>query len=250
MSPQRKKATCRGGACGFDSRAHHVKTKELIRQLREADPSGELQCNVNGIDILYVVPKEGYWDGPHEILHLDEDGSCRVAYAETSTKGTKVDLRTWSIEDEIYANPDVPIVCSYDYVDTKREKDFFEWAKRTREAAKALTLQVRKEFFLKYVDKQAPYVTQDVASAFFDAHYSKEPRLPVGLEEGTVILDKGEEKDIRKLSSVERWHLLWDREIQITGTWLNIKRPQGVQGAKDVEDAEEKVAEGTKKPEA
>ena len=63
-----------------------MKTKELIEQLKKADPSGESHVRINGDGIpIYCVKKEGYWDGPYD--YFDEDGNWI-----RTTEGHKVDL--------------------------------------------------------------------------------------------------------------------------------------------------------------
>lgn len=102
-----------------------MKTKELIRQLQEADPSGELECTVDGVDIFAVWTEPGYYDGPYEILIRDPDLApyYDVVGGIISTEGTKVriramSLRTALLEEEVdggffpiclrttYANPE------------------------------------------------------------------------------------------------------------------------------------------------
>ena len=51
-----------------------MKTKELIRQLQEIDPSGELECCISNHDILFVERIGAFYDGPLEILVRDTRG--------------------------------------------------------------------------------------------------------------------------------------------------------------------------------
>lgn len=69
-----------------------MKTKDFIKLLQEADPSGEAHLRMcDGVPI-YVILKEGYWDGPYS--YLDEDGR----YVD-STQGSKIDVYFKEPED-------------------------------------------------------------------------------------------------------------------------------------------------------
>jgi hypothetical protein len=79
-------------------------TKEFIKMLQEADPTGEAHVRMSdGIPYL-AEPKPGYWDGPYS--YLDEDGN----WVESS-KGTKIDIWTMDIWDfverQLDKNPDI-----------------------------------------------------------------------------------------------------------------------------------------------
>jgi len=66
-----------------------MKTKEFIKMLQDADPSGEAHVRLEGGVPKFAELKPGYWDGPYK--YIDEDGN--YVY---STKGNKVDI--WSTE--------------------------------------------------------------------------------------------------------------------------------------------------------
>lgn len=87
-----------------------MKTKDLIKALQEADPSGELYCCVGNEDIFTVHVDPAYWDGRQQILILDENNEYyNVIGAKVTSEGHKVVIRTHSIEDAIWSNPDLPI---------------------------------------------------------------------------------------------------------------------------------------------
>ena len=75
-----------------------MKTKELIRQLQENDPSGENEVNIDGVDIWYVDSLPGYYDGPYQVL--DRDETCQyynIIGAKYKKSGRKVIIKTLSI---------------------------------------------------------------------------------------------------------------------------------------------------------
>jgi hypothetical protein len=88
-----------------------MKTKELIRLLQAADPSGEIECVVNNIDIYSVYRNEAYWDGRAQILIRDEKKSpCyNVVGAKVKQSGWKIQIMPLSIEDVLIDYPEMPV---------------------------------------------------------------------------------------------------------------------------------------------
>jgi hypothetical protein len=72
-------------------------TKEFIKMLQEADPSGECHVRMPGGIPMYAEHKEGYWDGPYS--YINEEGQ----YVYT-TQGSKVDIHIYDIEDFVESN--------------------------------------------------------------------------------------------------------------------------------------------------
>jgi hypothetical protein len=66
-----------------------MKTKDFIKMLQEADPSGEAYIRMEGGIPFTAELKEGYWDGPFS--YIDEEGN--YVY---STNGLKVDVHCYS----------------------------------------------------------------------------------------------------------------------------------------------------------
>ena len=75
-------------------------TKELIKMLQDADPTGEAHVRMSGGIPYLAEPKPGYWDGPYS--YLDEDGN----WIESS-KGTKIDIWTMDIWDFVGRQLDI-----------------------------------------------------------------------------------------------------------------------------------------------
>jgi len=76
-----------------------MKTKELIKILQEADPTGEchvrLLANGEYYCDFYTEYKDGYWDGPYSYLigNWGKDMVCHY-----TTTGSKVDLCAMDID--------------------------------------------------------------------------------------------------------------------------------------------------------
>jgi hypothetical protein len=107
-----------------------VKTKELIRQLQEADPSGELHVCVGNTDISFVSIEPAYYDGRQEIIERGED--CKVVCARITGKGQKIQIHCLSIDDAIFQDPGLAVK-----IDTGNPQ--------TDEEYKAAVLKWRKE---------------------------------------------------------------------------------------------------------
>jgi hypothetical protein len=75
-------------------------TKELIKMLQDADPTGEAHVRMSGGIPYLAEAKPGYWDGPYS--YLDEDGN----WVESS-KGTKIDIWTMDIWDFVERQLDI-----------------------------------------------------------------------------------------------------------------------------------------------
>jgi len=72
-----------------------MKTKDFIKMLQEADPTGEGYIRLpDGGAPWFAEAKEGYWDGPYQYLEKqdDKDTHFHNAMLVTSIKGYKVDI--------------------------------------------------------------------------------------------------------------------------------------------------------------
>lgn len=71
-----------------------MKTKNLIRILQEADPSGELHVRLsNGSTVSYALKNEGYYDGYYS--YIDGDGNFVI-----TKEGYKIDL--YEIDEDLF----------------------------------------------------------------------------------------------------------------------------------------------------
>jgi len=73
-----------------------MKTKDFIKMLQEADPSGEAYVRLPGGGAPYFAEhKEGYWDGPYQYLEPLDPNKPRSydnTRLVTSSLGSKVDI--------------------------------------------------------------------------------------------------------------------------------------------------------------
>jgi len=77
-----------------------MKTKEFIKMLKEADPSGEAYVRLpDGGAPYYAEHKEGYWDGAYQYLEKIDGHKPTLI---TSTRGSKVDITSLHIDDIVW----------------------------------------------------------------------------------------------------------------------------------------------------
>ena len=91
-----------------------MKTKKLIELLQKADPEGTgevcIPTQEGNVDIFNLEWKEGYWDGPYQVLIRDWDNPYyNVVGAELRSDGNKLCIKTISIEDALLSDPDLPV---------------------------------------------------------------------------------------------------------------------------------------------
>lgn len=80
-----------------------MKTKELIRQLQEADPSGEIECFAGAEDIFFVSVEPYYWDGTPFVLVRDETNEYyNIIGAKQMTEGQKLVITSHSVKDALW----------------------------------------------------------------------------------------------------------------------------------------------------
>lgn len=115
-----------------------MKTKDLIKKLQEADPSGELECAIGGnVDIWEVYETPAYYDGCLEILKRDhtKDPYYNICGGIITGLGQKINIRPMSIEDAMLDDPDMPVdVVGYSPESKERiEKQVEKWRKETKD---------------------------------------------------------------------------------------------------------------------
>lgn len=118
-----------------------MKTKELIRQLQEIDPTGEIECCVDNADIFFLERIPAYYDGCLEVLQRDE--ACKyynIIGAEIRSGGDKVKIRTLSIEDALWNDPDLPIKFS-EY----SERHSAKWVEKVRQEVREFNETLGKD---------------------------------------------------------------------------------------------------------
>jgi hypothetical protein len=127
-----------------------MKTNKLIELLQKEDPTGEGEVLVGNTDIFCLEGKPGYWDGCKEVLVRDWTSEYyNVVGAEYSSEGSKISIRTLSIEDAVYNNPDLPVKVTDTFVNKRMQQQI----DKIRKEAKDLKENLIGEFFIRAMNK-------------------------------------------------------------------------------------------------
>lgn len=135
-----------------------MKTKDFIKMLQKADPTGEGYIRLPGGGApWFAEEKEGYWDGPYQFLDYRKDKNGHDAVLTTSTKGYKIDIHVMDANsiiwdengdmerikkriafDYTYINGDEKISNSWKHIEEEakyargfHEKSLADWTTRT-----------------------------------------------------------------------------------------------------------------------
>lgn len=88
-----------------------MKSKELIRLLKEEDPSGEIEVNIDGSDIFSVENLPAYYDGSLKVLIHDESKKpyFDVVGVEFRRNGRKIRLHSYDWQMFLWDNIITPL---------------------------------------------------------------------------------------------------------------------------------------------
>lgn len=194
-----------------------MKTKELIRQLQEADPSGELECCVENVDILSVQILPAYYDDYLQVLIRDEnDHFYNVIGAKYVGSGSKVVISPHSICDAIFENQDLPV----EYVGVSQsskaayEKEVTKRRQETQDIGNDVELSFFTEYMLKRLSENfGEDEIRQVAKEFYNANMDYRDNMPKDIGRVKKVID-GEEIDAI-LSWNERRNIQWDKQILV-----------------------------------
>lgn len=154
-----------------------MKTKDLIRHLQEADPSGEIEVCVENVDIHFLTTEPAYYDGSLQVLERDE--TCQyynIIGGKYKRTGQKVVIHTHTFQDAISVNHDFPI----DYSELNPERA--EAAKKSHDELRQWHVNLDNEMehknFTEWAMKKAANITEDLhgfqtrIDNFFDKNIS------------------------------------------------------------------------------
>jgi hypothetical protein len=188
-----------------------MKTKEVIRQLMEADPTGEEEVCVENIDIHFIHAEPAYYDGALQVLTRDPTSKYyNITGGKYRRSGTKIVIKTLSITDAISNAYECEKDCQIDYSELS-ERDQVETKKahdQLREWHRKLDIELEWDNFYGWVKEQAAKVTADTdhvegaAKRFFTQNIS--PGDPY--EDGKIPLGH---------SYVSMRRMQWDRDLEV-----------------------------------
>jgi len=195
-----------------------MKTKELMRQLQEADPSGELECSVGNVDIHFVAPDRAYWDGSQQVLARDEAKApyYNIVGAKYADRGTKVVINTLSIEDAIGNDAGLPV--DFSELSTNRRADYEKAVEEYRRETIKIGNDVERDAFSEYVKKRFG-LPRSVAEAYYNEHMDYRDKMPEDIRDMKETSCDGKPHDV-----IPSWHdrrcLQWDRQVTEEGGLL------------------------------
>lgn len=184
-----------------------MKTKELIRQLIEADPSGELEVGL-GADIHFVERLPSYYDGYQQVLIKDENG--RIVGGKYVEGQDKVWIYTYSFSDAIWDYEDFPIEYSNYTMRYKKCHD------EIRQSSISHNEKMELYYFTKYIkEKVNEHVdhldrVDTVCEEFFREHYTYKTPIPEDIR-----APRHENNHQVWLGYCKMREIQWNREVDI-----------------------------------
>ncbi len=159
-----------------------MKTKDLIEALQEADPTGEVECCVDNVDIHFVGREPAFYDGKLQLLIRDESNPYyNIIGAKYVSKGDKVVIHPLTFEDAISNDPALPI----DYSEVTngaaelRDRDD-KWRNDVRDIEQGIERDHFVKFAPKFVDKSITDLAglAESATQFFNSRLSSQDPFP------------------------------------------------------------------------
>jgi hypothetical protein len=207
-----------------------MKTKDLIAELQEADPSGELEVCVENVDIFTVTTEPAYWDGRLQVLKRDEAKKpyYDVVGGKYTSKGSKVVISPMSITDLLWSDPDAEIdyseVGNPDSAERYRKSD-----DETRKASRDVELKVEMDAFYRWVKRKAEEVRPGGEDCRHSSDYAFE-KLGLSPKDPVKELPTKTDKDgyTWHASWNDRREAMWDDTLEVywRGGW-GVRRKDG-----------------------
>lgn len=119
-----------------------MKVKELIRQLQELDPTGEIEVNGWAGDIHFADRTPYYYDGYVYTLIKDQDGCVKGMEIGSPTNQDKIILHELDIEDVLLDDPELPIII---HIDGQARERYEQKVDKARQAMRQIKEEVDRE---------------------------------------------------------------------------------------------------------
>ena len=107
-----------------------MKTKTLIAELQEADPSGEMHVTVGNTDIHFLGRQPSYYDGDVQRLIRDDDRSDYNIIGAEFPLEDHIKIHTLPISWALLDFPELPVEC---HGNEELEKVVEEWREEMRQ---------------------------------------------------------------------------------------------------------------------
>jgi hypothetical protein len=205
-----------------------MKSKELIRQLQEYDPTGETEVCIHNADIHYISVEPAYWDGRLQVLVRDKSKEpyFSIVGAKYVTKGDKICLNPMSIQDLIGCEQDgVKMDIDYSALGEPRATELKQAHEKTREIHRDIDLRCEMNMFHRWVMTKATAVNPD-ATADEVKDYSDGAFKRLGLSPNDPLIElptKTDKHGTWHASVNDRRFAQWDNTIDVSWTGLDYK---------------------------
>jgi hypothetical protein len=201
-----------------------MKSKELIKQLQELDPTGEIEVGCGNHDIWYAERMPAYYDGRFQLLLRDPKltGKCfDIIGARYVSRGDKIKLVSMGVADVLWDNPDA--VVEYPF----GEECYRKTDEATRQASRDVELKCDMDFFRAWVAKKTEQIRPgENSGGSADYHYKRlglSPKDPVkDLPPRKEKLSPKDDKEYEVWPSWnERQEAMWDDTLEVywKGGW-------------------------------
>lgn len=198
-----------------------MKTKDLIKRLQDADPTGEVECCIGNADICDVYSQKANWDGCLQVLVRDESG--RIVSGKYTSKGVKISIYPICIRDMILEYDDFPVefdLSGQHYIDR-----YSRAVTKYREESIRINHDVELSVFIQYMHRRLSdqygedFDNEEVVAAateFYNSSLSFRDEIPGDLV-GAYTEEVSSTGDKRKtyLSYNNKRSIQWNRELVV-----------------------------------
>lgn len=193
-----------------------MKTKDLIRELQEADPFGEMECCVQNSDIHFVDLEPAYYDGYLQVLKRSDSKYYNIIGAKYTSQGSKVVIHPLSISDAIFEQEDLPV--EFEDLSPGNAEYYRQHVEKRRKETREINDDVELSFFNGYLIKRLVNYGEDfseeavrqAAKEFYEENMSYLDAMPKDIAQKGMPVD-GQPG----LSFYQRRCLQWDQEIAV-----------------------------------
>ncbi len=226
-----------------------MKTKDIIEQLQELDPSGELDVSVGLADISDISILPSYYDGYQQILIRHPEGYFPKGGRYNVDKD-KIVIDSLSFKEAIYSDPEFSI--DYSGLSEDRVKRYEESHEKEREDSYKITSEVDFQSLLKACCKKACNLNKsldglyDAVKLYFNEKYDKKTRWvihPIFYLTWEAKFDLSGKyifsKKSRSISEMQQTQWMHTLEVRYDEGWY-IKEIEDKHYSKDIRDQAEK----------
>jgi hypothetical protein len=188
-----------------------MKSKELIRLIQEADPTGEEHVCIQNVDIWHVSEEPAYYDGALHVVDRDEDE--RPTRGRRIRTGKKINITPLSVSDGFdYSGYEVEYL-------TEADRERYEHLDiEHRRQDKAIKIDVDRTHFANWVFRVIQGIRRvpltwveritTAANDFYD-------RQKIGPDNPITKVTRGSYNDCREAHWAETILVNWDNYSRI-----------------------------------